>query len=45
MLASGTAAELYRRGGGWISLSAQPRLAWVAPAKSRTGGRPRPAQA
>jgi autoinducer 2 (AI-2) kinase len=29
MLASGTAAELYRRGGGWISLSAPPRLAWV----------------
>ena len=29
MLASGTAAELYRRGGGWISLSAAPRLAWV----------------
>jgi autoinducer 2 (AI-2) kinase len=29
MLADGTAAELYRRGGGWISLSAGPRLAWV----------------
>ena len=29
MLASGTAAELYRWGGGWISLSAPPRLAWV----------------
>jgi len=29
MLASGTAAELYRRGGGWITLSAPPRLAWV----------------
>jgi autoinducer 2 (AI-2) kinase len=29
MLASGTAAELYRRGGGWILLSAPPRLAWV----------------
>ena len=29
MLASGTAAEVYRRGGGWISLSAPPRLAWV----------------
>ena len=29
MLASGTAAELYRQGGGWISLSAPPRLAWV----------------
>ena len=29
MLASGTAAELYRRGGGWIALSAPPRLAWV----------------
>jgi autoinducer-2 kinase len=29
MLASGTAAELYRRGGGWISLSVPPRLAWV----------------
>jgi autoinducer-2 kinase len=29
MLADGTAAELYRRGGGWISLSAVPRLAWV----------------
>jgi len=29
MLASGTAAELYKRGGGWISLSAPPRLAWV----------------
>ena len=29
MLADGTAAELYRRGGGWISLSAPPRLAWV----------------
>jgi autoinducer 2 (AI-2) kinase len=29
MLANGTADELYRRGGGWISLSAAPRLAWV----------------
>ena len=29
MLSDGTAAELYRRGGGWISLSAAPRLAWV----------------
>jgi autoinducer-2 kinase len=29
MLADGTAAELYQRGGGWISLSAAPRLAWV----------------
>jgi autoinducer-2 kinase len=29
MLADGTAAELYRRGGGWISLGAAPRLAWV----------------
>ncbi len=29
MLADGTAAELYRRGGGWLSLSAAPRLAWV----------------
>ena len=29
LLADGTAAELYRRGGGWISLSAAPRLAWV----------------
>jgi autoinducer 2 (AI-2) kinase len=29
MLASGTAGELYRRGGGWIALSAPPRLAWV----------------
>jgi autoinducer 2 (AI-2) kinase len=29
MLADGTAAELYRRGGGWISLTAPPRLAWV----------------
>ena len=29
MLADGTAAELYRRGGGWIALSAAPRLAWV----------------
>ena len=29
MLADGTAAELYRRGGGWITLSAAPRLAWV----------------
>jgi autoinducer 2 (AI-2) kinase len=29
MLADGTAAGLYRRGGGWISLSAAPRLAWV----------------
>ena len=29
MLADGTAAELYWRGGGWISLSAAPRLAWV----------------
>jgi len=29
MLADGTAAELYRRGGGWISLTAAPRLAWV----------------
>ena len=29
MLADGTAAELYRRGGGWIWLSAAPRLAWV----------------
>ena len=29
MLADGTAAELYRQGGGWLSLSAAPRLAWV----------------
>jgi autoinducer-2 kinase len=29
MLADGTADELYRRGGSWISLSAAPRLAWV----------------
>jgi len=29
MLADGTAAELYRRGGGWISITAPPRLAWV----------------
>src|SRR5487761_1763299 len=29
MLAGGTAAELYQRGGGWISLCAPPRLAWV----------------
>ncbi len=29
MLADGTAAGLYRRGGGWITLSAPPRLAWV----------------
>jgi autoinducer 2 (AI-2) kinase len=29
MLADGTAAELFRRGGGWITLSAAPRLAWV----------------
>lgn len=29
MLGDGTAAELYWRGGGWISLSAAPRLAWV----------------
>ena len=29
LLADGTAAGLYRRGGGWISLSAAPRLAWV----------------
>jgi autoinducer 2 (AI-2) kinase len=29
MLADGTAAELYRRGGGWILISAAPRLAWV----------------
>ena len=29
MLADGTADELYRRGGGWISITAAPRLAWV----------------
>jgi autoinducer 2 (AI-2) kinase len=29
MLADGTAAELYRRGGGWISITAPSRLAWV----------------
>ncbi|HEX6856282.1 MAG TPA: FGGY family carbohydrate kinase, partial [Streptosporangiaceae bacterium] len=29
LLADGTAAELYRRGGGWISITAPPRLAWV----------------
>jgi autoinducer-2 kinase len=29
MVADGTAAGLYQRGGGWISLSAPPRLAWV----------------
>ncbi|HEY8043556.1 MAG TPA: FGGY family carbohydrate kinase [Streptosporangiaceae bacterium] len=29
MVADGTAAGLYERGGGWISLSAPPRLAWV----------------
>jgi autoinducer 2 (AI-2) kinase len=29
LLASGTAARLYQLGGGWISLSAPPRLAWV----------------
>lgn len=29
MLASGMADRLYRLGGGWISLSAPPRLAWV----------------
>ena len=29
LLASGTAGHLYRLGGGWISLSAPPRLAWV----------------
>jgi autoinducer-2 kinase len=29
MLADGTAAGLYRRGGGWISITAPPRLAWV----------------
>jgi autoinducer-2 kinase len=29
MLADGTADELYRRGGGWISITAPPRLAWL----------------
>jgi autoinducer 2 (AI-2) kinase len=29
LLASGTAGQLYRLGGGWISLSAPPRLDWV----------------
>src|SRR5262245_12157276 len=29
LLADGTAGHLYRFGGGWISLSAPPRLAWV----------------
>jgi len=29
LLASGTAARLYQLGGGWISLSAPPRLDWV----------------
>jgi autoinducer 2 (AI-2) kinase len=29
MVADGAAAELYRRGGGWISIIAPPRLAWV----------------
>ena len=29
LLADGTAGHLYRLGGGWISLSAPPRLAWV----------------
>jgi autoinducer 2 (AI-2) kinase len=29
LLASGTAGHLYRLGGGWISLSAPPRLDWV----------------
>ena len=29
MLADGTADGLYRRGGGWISITAPPRLAWV----------------
>jgi len=29
MLASGMAGRLYRLGGGWISLSAPPRLDWV----------------
>jgi autoinducer 2 (AI-2) kinase len=29
MLADGTATELYRQGGGWISITAPPRLAWV----------------
>ncbi len=29
LLAGGMAADLYRLGGGWISLSAPPRLAWV----------------
>src|ERR1700722_20559903 len=29
MRPAGTAAERYRRGGGWITLSAAPRLAWV----------------
>ena len=29
LLASGTADQLYRLGGGWISLSAPPRLDWV----------------
>ncbi|HEV8279645.1 MAG TPA: FGGY family carbohydrate kinase [Streptosporangiaceae bacterium] len=29
LLAGGMARDLYRLGGGWISLSAPPRLAWV----------------
>jgi autoinducer-2 kinase len=29
LLAGGMAGHLYRLGGGWISLSAPPRLAWV----------------
>jgi autoinducer-2 kinase len=29
LLADGMAGDLYRLGGGWISLSAPPRLAWV----------------
>jgi autoinducer 2 (AI-2) kinase len=29
LLASGMAGQLYRLGGGWISLSAPPRLDWV----------------
>ena len=29
LLAGGMAGDLYRLGGGWISLSAPPRLAWV----------------
>jgi sugar (pentulose or hexulose) kinase len=34
LLAGGMAGDLYRLGGGWISLSAPPRLAWVRQCQS-----------